>query len=395
MYRTNDIIIGLGIALVTLLLGPLFAGDYRAYFFVAGGAIFVGFFVGVFFSRQQLNNLESQIIGKDAKIEALVSKTTKLDNQISELQLDLASSRAVLDSAEIKGTGNFDRFEKLGPIRASYVTYEPLLSWKHGKPVGFGLRFLSNALDNRLVLAKDKLEWGSVVDELVNDRADIILTPLFETFDRRSKVTFTSPLFYADIGCFVPQSVANAFNLKNLSFVELVEKLRAMKSIRFHAIEGELSSKMARKFSKLIDRDPNGIKFRKGVNADVPGLLRELSEVGSGNGGAVDVVFCETIQALFVSDEVTENIVNVLHEKEFLYPVAFAMQKNNHILRNYLNLIILEAQSNGTDRVFELLKSALHEDYPNMFLDNDISRFFVREKFGFPAVRSTNEKRIG
>ena len=97
---------------------------------------------------------------------------------------------------------------------------------------------------------------------------DVIATPLFATFDRSSKVRFTAPLFFSNIGLYMNKDAMSRTFLEGISVQNLTERLRdgghTSKDLQFLSIKGEISEKMAMKYAGWMvdDRVGQFVNFR-------------------------------------------------------------------------------------------------------------------------------------
>ena len=201
------------------------------------------------------------------------------------------------------------RWDTIRNVIYGHVEYDPFLKYVHGhkNPDGFGPYYLNMLLGSsklpgspRLIEAKAETrrrDWGSVFDEMAPGVCDVIATPLFATFDRSSKVRFTAPLFFSNIGLYMNKDAMSRTFLEGISVQNLTERLRdgghTSKDLQFLSIKGEISEKMAMKYAGWMVDDRVGQFLISGL----------LNEVASG-GLPSRALFCES----YIADQMIEEL---------------------------------------------------------------------------------------
>jgi hypothetical protein len=277
------------------------------------------------------------------------------------------------------------------------------------KPSGIGISLLEKIFGSeKIVSSHKKALWGDLVDNLASKQYDIIATPIFETNERSKHIAFCSPLFYSDIGIYVKKVAAPSqkYSTKrgssialgslpenSLSFEDAISLLTHMK-LKIIAIDGEISGKMALKYLGLKRED---IEWLKPETSSVHFLI---ASVGGGNDMECDIVFAEVFQAEQTDSVKNGNVINILKSKEVLYPVSFAVRKQDYVLKNYINLKLLEIEENEQNGILGIILDELkmHLEYKHYNL-NDIKKYFVREldrgSHQVEPLPSDNEKGLG
>jgi hypothetical protein len=250
------------------------------------------------------------------------------------------------------------------------MDYEP----HNHKPTGVGLRVLGELFGTNVLIANpDGSTWANMIDRLVNGDFDIIATPLFETRERSRRVAFSNPIFFADIGVYVRKELANG--TIPFTFSRAKDQLRVIsRDIHAEVIVGEISEKMVEKFLAIGDER---ITYLPPAEAHVSNLFRNLLD----HSRRADIVFAERFFAESLPEVSTGSVVNILKSKELLYPVGFAMRREDYILRNYVNIKLMELDDKHPNRLMGFIINELRAHQGFEWIDmNNALEYFVREK---------------
>jgi len=255
------------------------------------------------------------------------------------------------------------RWDTIRNIVYGHIEYTPFLRYEQDKkdPGGFGVYYLNKLLGSpKLVAAKAEAKrrssWDSVFDEMAPGVCDVIATPLFATFDRSSKVRFSSPLFYSNVGLYMNTDAMAPSFLEGLSVQNLTERLKengyTSTNLQFLSIKGEISEKLAMKYAGWLVDERIG-QFL------IASLLSEIASCKLPSRA----LFCES----YIADQMIEelrrerteaggppfpDVANVLPAQSILFPVCFAVPYADYELANLLNIRLLQ---------FTQKKSALDE----------------------------------
>ncbi len=292
--------------------------------------------------------------------------------QLGQKQVDQAQTAVVDLKKENRG-----RWDDIKVISCSYIVNPPLCYRQTGdnQPQGVGLSFLKFAFPRSCInISPVPTMWDKVIAEIRDGKAselDTCLSPLYETFERQRDVVFSAPLFYANIGLYVPASFSDKHGLKNLSFREARERLNELKAVvRFGGVEGELSAKLARKYCD----DKARIEIFGGeLRTDVTILLNLLVDDPRHR---CNTVFFESLLGDVTEAVKQKKVINILRHKELLYPVGFALRRGDYLLRNLINLKVLEARDNGKDLIKEWAIEHCNRAFGSSV---DASKHFVTE----------------
>jgi ABC-type amino acid transport substrate-binding protein len=250
-----------------------------------------------------------------------------------------------LIKAEFIKYTSFDRWEKFQLIKYGKIDYPPLMMEENNGHTGIGSEIFKTIFKNKettIINRKDENEdWNNIISDLLNKKFDIIATPIFELSPRLRKISFCSPIFYANIGIYVKKGGYAHDKLgDDLCYEQAIKKIKKNKNILSSiVIKGEISNYLAKKYLK-----------RNKIIADTMNIQHLLTDnfisVNKNKGIDIDknIVFTEKFQAE-VELGSDENIINILKDKELLYPVAFAVRKEDYSLRNFINLKLLEIKS--------------------------------------------------
>lgn len=313
---------------------------------------------------------------------------TAAENSLSSTRQRLAAAEAKLATIEstmptpkVEEIIRFRRFENIEKIVYGHIAYSPLLDHDEaGRPYGVGITLLEMIFGHNRIEALDiKALWSDFVDELASGQYDIVATPIFETRERSTKIAFCSPMFYSNIGLYVKKGhkVLGRSGENSWSFDEAIETLQRM-SPKVVAIAGEISGKMALKYLGLTPEDKS--KWLDPNRASVASLIKAVNGEGKME---CEVVFAEVFQAEQTEAVRAKDVINILKPKALLYPVSFAVRKEDYVLRRYINLKLLQIEESLPDGVLKVIFDEMqkNEHYRHYTLE-DIKRFFVRD---YPA----------
>jgi ABC-type amino acid transport substrate-binding protein len=292
--------------------------------------------------------------------------------------LRVSNSQLKKSNKRMLGSKKFNRFENIEDVAYGHLKYSPLLYYIDDIPSGIGVEILKQIfVRNRILKYKYMSTWDNVINHLREGKFDIIATPIFETNQRTSEVSFSLPIYFANVGIYVKNGYLDKSLPKSLSFECAIDqlKMKAMrKELRLQSIEGELSDMMAK---KLVEKHCLPAKSDTiDPSADnVSGLISKLEDDDS------DVVFVESLiaeQHRLVRDG---TVINILRDFELLYPVGFAMRLGDYVLRNYVNIKLLELDDKYPHGILEMIHLELRNtpDYKNLTME-DVKRHFIREK---------------
>lgn len=288
----------------------------------------------------------------------------------------------------------YDRFRIIldNHIRYGHIFYSPLLDYDTaGHPIGIGIAILQKIFGTKKIdkHTTEGMQWHQIHTKLYDKdttyaeryNIDIIATPIFETNERSEEVSFTIPIFYSEIGLYCKKICKEGLELSDddkLDLLTAVDRLKKYlgekKEPTFKAIKGEISDKLIRKhFGELLPHkwEPFGTDQMK---------ISQLIDAIDANQS--DIAFVETFQAGQHPVVKAGNVVNILSkQKGIWYPVAFALRKEDYVLRRYINLKLLELdlcdgsdddKANNRSGILWLIKNELEE----LQKQNKISQFF-------------------
>jgi ABC-type amino acid transport substrate-binding protein len=265
------------------------------------------------------------------------------------------------------------RWETVTTIRYGHLEYEPFLHYEDQKPTGLGVDLLAWLLKRptdkkkvEIAPYKIKRNWNNILDGLTEGHYDVVATPLFATFDRSKRVRFTAPLFFSNVGLYVHRETASHTMFKHLTVENLALVMRDA-SLRCLSIKGEISEKLAQKYSEVDLITP----MESGV------LLSSLfGEVADARDQRL-VLFCESFFAHQQPEVISGDVVNVLLPNEILYPVCFAVRLGDYQLANLLNIRLL--QLTRKDGVIDLLAQKLSKAQGKSVSLEEVKLHFVSE----------------
>jgi len=263
------------------------------------------------------------------------------------------------------------RWETIKNIKYGHIGYDPFLRYEHGKikPTGFGVDLLNKLLGAaELVTVKpedDERSWDRMAERFAPGVCDVLATPMFATFDRSSKVRFTAPLFFSNVGLYVNIDATPAIFWQGMTVDNLKERLKDSQFgdpqfLKFISFRGEISEKLAKKYAQG-QVDTRAGHFLPGT------LLKDVAD----SVFPPRALFCES----YVAEDQLEKlkvdwrdavppptrafprVINVLPANSILYPVCFAVPYGDYQLANLLNIRLLQLtrQESALDQMAEWL----------------------------------------
>jgi hypothetical protein len=284
------------------------------------------------------------------------------------------------------------RWNRITSLHYAHLEYDPFLKYDFDTPTGFGVYFLEKLMgktDETDGMPVDpegpKRNWNNVIDVLKPGVCDVVATPLFATFERSMKARFTAPLFFSNIGLYMNTEAVPRTLWEGLTVDNLKQRLDpAQTNLRFLAVKGEISEKLAKKFAPGLVGDVREGSFLPRV------LIKDILD-GSFPPFAL---FCETYvaerQIQQLDKEGAKNgkprhiaVQNVLPWNSILYPVCFAVHRGDYQLANLLNIRLLhvtQAQSALEQLGIWLMKDRGIEKLEDKeAFSNELKRHFVAE----------------
>lgn len=332
----------------------------------------------------------SYLILKKKHMSALQLSVDSLEKNLTEIKSRLELKNAELAELKKKAVPHFKRFENITEIRYGHIDYPPLLYHdEQGNPHGIGIEILKKIFHKNGFVNDQLLMYWDDIDNLLNEeseenlgryRIDIIATPIFETNERAQKVGFTSPIFFSEIGLYYSKESEVLNDLQPpMTFEKAIKKISYFRGIKFCVVDGELSERMVRKYFPDHYNNKECTKYKKD-KMKIPELLGMVYE------GKSDLAFVETFQADLLT-KYKDKLINLLGPKQLLYPVAFALRKEDYILRRYINLKLLELDFCTDNGVLDLVKQELEKTNPTFFSAVQteekrislVKKYFIRE----------------
>jgi hypothetical protein len=281
-----------------------------------------------------------------------------------------------------------EQLRQIPVIKYGHINYPPLLSInsKTRKPSGIGLTLLERVLTKEKISDDKKLlTWDNFEEHLFKDHhdVDIIATPLFEFSTRLDRISFSSPLFYSEIGLYYSKknkelsAINNQPITLNDSQIEIKRLIKSKNSkLKFVVIQGEISQYLVKKYFNLeIDCEHLKILDREGC--EVAGLLTEVADEKDGQF----LTFIETYQA--ETNPNFEKVANLLGPKQILYPVAFAMRKEHIKIRRFINLRLLQLDISSKYGVLDIIRDELKsmDDFLKNINDYEMEMEYIKKHF--------------
>lgn len=272
----------------------------------------------------------------------------------------------------------FRRFEQIKTIKYGHIAYRPLLYYDGAdNPQGIGVALLTRIFSEvQIEQSNSRALWSNLVTNLASSKYDVVATPIFQTRERSRLIDFCSPMFYSDIGMYVKKDsrILGFLPPNSQTFEEAISMARRMKP-SIVAIQGEISGKLA-----LKHLDPKKEDIKEWLTPETASVTSLINAVLGSDGAESEVVFAEVFQAEQTKPVQDGRVINILKQKQLLYPVSFAVRKSDYVLRNYINLRLLEIEETVNDGVLGIILEELRKqpEYANYSM-NKIKKYFVRD----------------
>ena len=281
----------------------------------------------------------------------------------------------------------FARFEQLHTISSliyGYVEYKPFFYLNDLDSQGIGYEVLSKIFSPFRTLELKAFSyplnqrgnnWENVFEDLCKKQFDLIMTPLFETRSRiyNYNISFCTPIFYSNIGIYIRQgSISGSTSLQFSDAISFIREKIKHHNWRAKYIKGELSESLLSKYNLSKDTDDNmQTPIYPATDQDFASALSDVSADGGDQG---DFIFMEVFKANSIMNKYPTKfkLTNILADNQLLYPVSFVVRKEETILKNIINLRLIELRKSGElENIIkkEALKVNISEDeFPEIFI---------------------------
>ncbi len=347
----------------------IFLSMYSIYFWCSLAVLFV-----FFFKRKILNS-------NSVKIKSLEVRLSDAHKEI--LILKDKTKPFIKRWEEILDKG----------IRFGSLHYPPMLDFDDASdPIGVGIDILKIIFNGKIHKEHFQVSWQNLSEILYKKdknhefTMDIIATPIFETNDRSKQLSFSLPLFYSEIGLYYNCKHEQFGSLEPKTFEMALEYINNIKNSKIICIEGELSHRMITKYF-----EGNILHIANKNELSIQDLLATIIDETKDS----DIVFAETYQAdKLIHNKITKGekqfkkLKNLFKSKQLLYPVVFAMRREDYTLKNYINLKLIELDGPGLG-IINLIKKSLSSLGENI-RDKDLKKYFIREYSNLTNSQETN-----
>jgi hypothetical protein len=165
------------------------------------------------------------------------------------------------------------------------------------------------------------------------------------------------------------------YAIEKLSDEKVRHEVRKSGKYKISAVEGELNSKLSsRRLSSIVTLNIIHNQPFEVISA-ISGLLDRENIFHS------DIVFCERAQAEKTEMFEDGKILNLLKDGQLLFPVCFAIRKNEDTLRKFADMRLLEIENSADGGLSSLIAQKAFET--NQIGPDDARKFFRRN--GFPG----------
>jgi hypothetical protein len=330
-------VIGIILAVVSTIVGIVYPEQFKKAYFWALSVI---------------SRLASRIVTAPER-KRLLGRIGELEGQLERTiaERDSATTRcAQMETESIRYVKTTDgRWNKIPNVTYGYLDFEPFVDKQPNGPGGPGvelLRFLLKEMCDpsiELIDHDETLDWATIFEGLRNGTYRIVATPLFATFERSKLVRFTSPLFYSNIGLYVSADLKKTrFKNSRMTSEDFNDYMRTASGLRLLSIDAEISQTLAKKY---LDGNPDKEKLivnHKSKTA--PHSLFNTIFTGEDRNGVSGPfgMFCDSFYASIQPRVRSGEVVNLLLEREILYPVCYAVRLGDYQLANLINLRLLQ-----------------------------------------------------
>ena len=286
----------------------------------------------------------------------------------------------------------FENFAERSNMIYGFVEYKPFFYKEDLDPKGIGNELLKEIFSP---FQNFKLEsfnyptnqngnnWENVFIDLCNKSFDVIMTPLFETRSRiySFNISFCIPLFYSNIGVYVRK---NSFgNSNKMSFKEtryFLETKIKNNGWKAEFIDGEISASLIKKYELFENNEKeSSTPIYPASDEDFAKALQNVSADGGNRG---DFIFMEVFKANSIMNKYPNKfkLVNILKDNQLLYPVSFVIRKEETVLKNFINLRIMELRKSG--KLEEIIKN---EALKVEIKEDEFQEIFI-QKYNFNQI---------
>lgn len=254
---------------------------------------------------------------------------------------------SISSSTETKELSSlYEKILEKGEIRIGYISYPPsYIVDPEGNHSGIFHEVLQKVGENlgvKLVYEKE-VTWDGMIQDLKNDKIDMVATGIWPTSQRGKHVDFTTPLFF---------SVVKAYTYEdNDSFDGNLDAVNS-RAVKIATIDGEMTSIIAE------------MDFPNAERIDVPqiaGVTQTLMEV---KARKADITFVEPAIALEFQEKNPNSIKEVKNIPPLrVFPNSMMIPKGENELRTTLNIAIEELINSGfLDKVIDK-----YEKFPDSY----------------------------
>lgn len=251
----------------------------------------------------------------------------------------------------------YKRFEDIKSLKYGFIEYSPFFWKERDTHKGIGIEVLETIFDNKIKLERYKYSygedsnWDNIFKDLEERKFDIIITPLFETRSRlySHNIIYCSPIFYSNIGLYISNDSLNGLDQSKKSFIDamtFVKKYIDERKWKPEILKGEIAEAIAKKYNLISKiQMPEFSKTKTAKDSDFNSILENMS---SGSNEFGDFTFMEVFKAeSIIKNNSNIKVTNILKNNELLYPVSFVLRKEDTVLRNLINIRLLELRENG------------------------------------------------
>jgi len=238
----------------------------------------------------------------------------------------------------------FEEIKKIGYINYGYITYEPFFADSGGQKAGIGHLALMEMVKVLGIDASNthghSASWDNIFTKLENKTYDVIATPLYETRSRLydNQVIYCIPLFYSEIGLYVHEDdFKTNFNMVPMTYEGFIKDKESNWSSPY--IKKEISEIISNKLEIISS------EVVAKVDGNNAGAFEELLEQVNNRNTNVNIVAMEVFKADMLIKKNSYKLINLLKTQQIIYPVSFVVRKEDTVLRNFLNLRIIELYS--------------------------------------------------
>jgi ABC-type amino acid transport substrate-binding protein len=271
----------------------------------------------------------------------------KLNNLlIGILLICLLGCKTDNNSQSINNKTDYERILENGKLRVGYISYPPsYIVNSDGSHSGIFYEVMEKVGENLGLEVEyaQEVTWDGMIQDIKNDKIDLVVTGIWPTSQRGKHVDFVNPLFYSVVKAYT--SADNNLYDNNLEAMN-------QENVRISTIDGEMTQIIA---------SSDFPKAKQVSVTQLTGVSQTLLDIKSKKA---DITFVEPSIALEFMEKNPNSIKEVVGiEPLRVFPNCMMIPKNQNDLKSTLNIALEELINTGfIDKVIDK-----YEKFPNSY----------------------------